>query len=274
MIDLKETLKKIIDNKSDYLVKEYERDLSYARKIQMSLIPDDFPETEKYRFYGKYLPADLIGGDLFDIKVIDEKYVIFYIADVVGHGVGAAMLTVFVKQSIEMTSTLYGKPIINSPKQVLEKLNKKMIETDFEGNPQVTIFYSILDVENLLLTYSSAGHHPSIIVREKNSEPILIGKNSMPVGWVKDLNLYEENIELKEKDKIILFTDGIFEFENKKNIDESFLNFVNKIIENREYPINKLIKNIIDEYEDSIKEKQEDDVAILGVEIKEFKRGE
>lgn len=271
MKDLINVLKKVIDIKSDSLLNEYERDLSYAKKLQRSLIIDEFPETDIYQFYGEYLPAETLGGDLFDVKVIDDNYVAFYIADVAGHGIPAAMLTFFVKQSIEMSSIILRKRIVNSPKQVIEKLNKKMIEADFEGSPHVTIFYAVLDLTSLTLTYSSAGHHPAVLLRKNIEEPILIGKTSKPVGWIKDLNVYEDNVELKEDDKVILFTDGLLEVTkiNKNDYDIAYKKFGEILNQNRNLNIEKLIKNIIKGVIEK-EEPRDDDIAILGLEIKKF----
>ncbi len=260
-------LKRKFTNSSVLLEKEYKKNLSYAKKIQMSLILKEFPKSDKFEFYGTYLPAETLGGDIFDIKQLDDQYFAFYIADVAGHGIASAMLTVFVKQSIEMTSTVLRQNIINSPKQVLDKLNKKLLETNFEGNPQVTMFYSILDIKMLSLVYSSAGHHPSVIIRKDKSEPILIGKPSLPLGWFKKIHLYENNTELQKGDKVILFTDGLFETIRETNYDKSFNNLIEIIKENRNLPIRKLINKIISIRKKSEEDSQQDDIAVLGVEI-------
>ncbi len=256
------------DSNNSILEKEYKKNLSYAKKIQMSLILKEFPKSDKYEFYGYYLPAETLGGDIFDIKILDNQYVAFYIADVAGHGIAAAMLTVFVRQSIEMTSTVFRRNIINSPKQVIDNLNKKLIETKFEGSPQVTIFYCILDIETLTLTYSSAGHHPAVLIRDAEKSPVLIGRPSLPVGWFEKINIYENTFELKQNDKLILFTDGIFELMETKDYEEAFNNFTEIIVANKNLTIKKLLSRIVETQKKIGEYTQLDDIAILGLEIK------
>lgn len=263
---IREKIRENSDN--SILEKEYKRNLSYAKKIQMSLILKEFPKSDKYEFYGYYLPAETLGGDIFDIKILDEQYIAFYIADVAGHGIAAAMLTVFVRQSIEMTSTIFRRSIVNSPKQVIDNLNKKLIETNFEGSPQVTIFYCILDVETLTLTYSSAGHHPAVLVRDDEKTPLLIGRPSLPVGWFEKINIYENSFELKQNDKLVLFTDGIFELMETKDYDKAFNNFTEIIVANKNLTIKKLLNRIVDTQKKIDDYTQMDDIAILGLEIK------
>ncbi len=266
---LLQKIKKHFTTKLPYTMeREYKRNLSYAKKIQMSLIPKSFPQTDQYEFSGYYSPTETMGGDIFDIKVLDDQYIAFYVADVAGHGIAAAMLTVFVKQSIEMTSTVFRRKIINSPKQVIENLNKKLIETNFEGNPQVTIFYCVFDINSLTLTYSSAGHHSSIVIRNNEKNLIYLGKHSLPAGWFENINLYENTFKLKHKDKLLLFTDGIFEATGIKDYDGAFKKFTQVIINNRELPIKKLLSKIVGIQKKVDNYIQQDDIAILGLEIK------
>ena len=178
----------------------------------------------------------------------------------------AAMLTVFVRQALEMTSTVLNKKILNSPIQVLKNLNKKLIEANFEGNPQVTIFYCIYSLEERTLTYSSAGHHPAVLLREKKDDLLLFGEPSVPLGWFEDIKFYEEEITLRKNDRILLFTDGLFE--NLPIKEDGYEYITNLILKNKNLSLKKLIKKIISEREKISPEEQDDDIAILGFNIK------
>lgn len=249
--------------------KELQINLNYAKKIQLSLLPRYLSKTSEYEFSAYYAPIETIGGDLYDALYVNDSYLVFYIADVAGHGIPAAMLTVFVKHSLEVFSYFQDKKMINSPLEVLKKLNKKMIDAKFEGHPQVTMFYCIYEVKTRILTYSSIGHPPAIYIK-KNNTIEQIGKPCLPGGWVMEMNLYEKQLELSEGDKIILYTDGLYEdLKKSTGFKDGFDVILNIIEHNKQLPISKLINKIVRE-RDKIKLKtQEDDIALLGFEIKE-----
>ncbi len=260
-------LKGLNDRESLKRLKEnYLRNLNYAKKIQMALLPQTPPETEQYNFEFYYSPAEIIGGDIYDIKFYRDQYVIFYLADVAGHGVPAAMLTVFAKQSLETTTKILNKEILNSPMQALKKLNEKLVDANFEGNPQVTIFYCIYSIEDKTLTYSSAGHHPAVLLRETEEKLIFFGKPSVPLGWFKDIKIYEDNIQLQSGDKIIIFTDGLFENLPVKGDEYDFI--CNVLLKNKDLSLNKIIKKLITERNKVSPDYQDDDIAILGFNVK------
>ncbi len=253
-----DSLKKLKDN--------YIRNLNYARKIQMALLPKELPSTDRYEFEAYYSPAEIIGGDIYDVILYENQYLIFYIADVAGHGVPAAMLTVFVREALKITSTVLNKTILNSPMQVLKELNKKLIDAEFEGSPQVTIFYCIYSLDDKILTYSSAGHHPAVLLRDERKDLLLLGEPSVPLGWFEDIKFYEEEFTLKENDKLLLFTDGLFE--NLPGIEDGY-EFINKIlVNNKKLSLKKIIKKMVSERNKIANKFQDDDIAILGFNVK------
>lgn len=249
---------------------EVQRNLNYARKIQLSLLPRFLPKTREYEFASYYSPIEAVGGDIYDVQYVNNNnYIVFYIGDVAGHGIPAALLTIFVKQSLEMFSYYQNKKIVNSPSEVIKKLNKKLIEAKFEGHPQATLFYCVYDINSKMLTYTSTGHPPAVYINNKN-EIQFIGQPCLPIGWEPEIKLYEKQIELKNSEKILLYTDGLFEDLKKfTQYKEGFDVIYNIIEKHKTLPIAKLINKIINEREEIKSNTQEDDIAILGFEIKE-----
>ncbi len=247
-------------------INEQIKDLNYARKIQKSLLPPDEIKINNCQFNAVYLPSRILSGDIYDVKPLNERYIAFYIGDVAGHGISAALLMVFVKLSIQMTTIIEGETIINSPKQVLEDLNRKFLEADFEGNPQLTIFYCVYDVYEKKLFYSSAGHHKSILIKTYKNSIKYFGRYSLPVGWFKKFKAYEEELQLEQGDKIILYTDGLIELPGIFNFTIGTEILKQKLKENYKQPIKKLIKILLPDLKNMNKE-QMDDIAILGMEV-------
>ena len=162
--------------------KELQLNLNYAKKIQLSILPKYLPKTKECEFSAYYSPIETIGGDLYDAQLIDNNYLVFYIADAAGHGVSAAMLMVYIKQNIEMFTYYQNKKVINSPMEVVKKLNIKLISDKFEGHPQVTMFYCVYNISEKILTYTSTGH-PQAVYLSKGIPVQSIGQTSMPIGW-------------------------------------------------------------------------------------------
>src|SRR5690606_25604965 len=75
------------------------KDIEYAKEMQLRLLPNTLPEDSTVTFNAEYLPAERLSGDFYNVIRLDEENLAIYIGDVAGHGVSAAMLTIFVNQN-------------------------------------------------------------------------------------------------------------------------------------------------------------------------------
>ena len=161
------------------LIKKQDRielDLSAAAEIQKSLLPKDpYSVSDVIEIAWKFRPCDKIGGDIFNIIPLNDACWAFYMIDVAGHGVQAAMIAVTVYQylqhqsGIHISGTMESIPAqeIRQPAKVLEFLDR---EYPFERfNSFITINYVILNTTTGPLTASSAGHPPPLILRKDGS---------------------------------------------------------------------------------------------------------
>ena len=157
------------------LIKKQDRielDLLAAAEIQKSLLPKDIHCSDVIKVAWKFRPCDKIGGDIFNIIPLNDEYWAFYMIDVAGHGVQAAMIAVTVYQYLQpqsgnrISGTMEPVPTqkIRRPAKMLEFLDR---EYPFERfNSFFTINYLILNTRTGTLTSSSAGHPPPIILRK------------------------------------------------------------------------------------------------------------
>ena len=106
-----------------------------------------------------------MSGDIYDVARVDEKHIGFYIADVDGHGMPAALLTMYLKQAIMMRETTGNSYRVFQPEKVLAKLNLRMTEQKLSGNQFVTCCYCLLNIETLELTFARGGHPYPILIR-------------------------------------------------------------------------------------------------------------
>jgi sigma-B regulation protein RsbU (phosphoserine phosphatase) len=195
-----------------------DKDLAAAAGIQRALLPHKAPENEALDFGWKFVPTDQVGGDIFNIFPLDEKQVGVYIIDVSGHGVPAAMMTLSVSQILsplhgEFTKTKIDRSPyyrIKSPTEVMEQLDLEYPIERF--GMYFTIFYMILNIEDATVCYSNAAHPPPLLLRKKGGVELLEEGGTI-IGFGGRIPFEEEKKLLEKGDKMILYTDGITEYE-------------------------------------------------------------
>ncbi len=199
--------------------KRLDDDLKAAAGIQQSLFPKNIPDMKNLAIAWKFMPSYMIGGDIFNVFRLDESHVGIYMIDVSGHGVPSALITVSVSQTLnpdsgnvtkKKTSRPPGYEII-SPRTVFETLDRDYPIERFDK--YFTIVYLIIDTKTGSLIYSNAAHPPPIIMRS-NGYSEYLDKGGTIIGMNDIVPFEEEQILLQEGDKIILYTDGIIEYQN------------------------------------------------------------
>lgn len=188
-----------------------EQDLELARQVQMAFLPRQAPDIAGYSFYQYYNPAQQIGGDYFDYLELDANRTAIIIADVVGHGVAAAMF--MAKLSAEAR---FAFAAIDDPRKAMAQLNDRI--TALEAERFITMSAIILDKSNHKATIVIAGHMPPIMYTDTNivTEP---GSDigGPPLGIMSDIEFDAFEITLQPGESLTMYTDGIFEAPNGKH---------------------------------------------------------
>lgn len=257
-----------------------EGDLAAAADIQSSLLPQKINSINHLTVSWKFKPCDKIGGDIFNMARLDDNHWGIYMLDVSGHGVPAAMVAVSVFQNLHpQTGRILMKSgdsqqarAYRSSARVLEKLD---LEYTFERfNNFFTINYVILNAATGNFTCSSAGHPPPIIIRQNGSLDIMASGNP-PIG-TRDLRLVDEQITFPEEkrklnsgDKLLLYTDGVFEYQNHQGEFYGNEQFHQKLKELKDRPISDLVDmqfQALMEFGNGVAPK--DDISLLGIEFR------
>ncbi len=190
---------------------QLEEDLEAGRKIQFKLLPPKQREIGPFTFNGFLFPSMHLSGDFLDYFPIDERYTGFYIADVSGHGVSSAFVTVFLKSFVQNALEQYHggveKDIIN-PDKLCSKLNRNLL--DERLGKYMTAFYAVMDSQTNTLTYTIAGQYPFPIITHMGSTRYLSGTN-VPLGLFPQSEYSAETISLDDIHEIILISDGVLE---------------------------------------------------------------
>ncbi|MCX5811347.1 MAG: SpoIIE family protein phosphatase [Proteobacteria bacterium] len=267
----------LIDKNRELTVKQkrLDEDLEAAGGIQRSLLPQKIPHIEGLDVAWKFLPSYLIGGDIFNIIQLDENNIAFYMIDVSGHGVPSALVTVSLSQILQpnignITKRKYDRPPgykIASPKEVMQALDNEYPLERFDK--YFTMTYLIINILDNTVFYSNAAHPAPVLLRH-NGNMEFLDKGGTIIGMGGIMPFEEEQKMLKERDKIILYTDGVVEFQNKNGEfygEERFYSLLetikNETVDNM---LNKVIASI-NNFGEGIIEFQ-DDITLVGIEYK------
>jgi PAS domain S-box-containing protein len=180
------------------------RDLEFAKKIQRGLLPKLPSGIPEYQLDVLYYPHDLVGGDFYDVLDAGPGKWGFLIADVRGHGVSAALYTMFLK-SIEETVADAAADPGRFMAGMNEHLGRVVLDESF-----ATALYAVLDVGRHELRYTNAGHPPPLR-RAVSGEVTMLESHGLPLGITSDSPYGESVLPLAPGDFVLAYTDGVTE---------------------------------------------------------------
>jgi len=188
---------------------EMERELALAQEVQQSILPRGLVDHGRFRFYHRYYPTGLLGGDYYDVATTGPNSFNAIVADVAGHGVPASLGTMLVKvmfwEASQRGQTSEG---------MLREMNRRLLH--FMARHQyVTAFVLNVDGETSRVNGASAGGpHPVILSKTKLRRAHEWRLNGLPLGALEE-KLYStpdsQSITLEPGDRILMYTDGLLD---------------------------------------------------------------
>lgn len=191
-----------------------ELDQMAGRQVQSSLLPITPFRKNDYEIAHKIVPSLYLSGDFVGYNVIFDRYLVFYVADVSGHGASSAFLTVLLKFILNRilrrhTAQNDVTAMERAPEGFIEHINKQIIALGLDKH--LTILSACVDMERNLLRYSVAAHMPMPVFVSDGDVRMLPGKGK-PVGIFNDCSWEIEEIALPEKFALVTVSDGVLEF--------------------------------------------------------------
>jgi serine phosphatase RsbU (regulator of sigma subunit) len=248
------------------LVDNLSEQLRLAGLVQQDFLPTQLPNTNKVRWATSFLPAEWVSGDIYDIVRIDEQHIGFYVADVVGHGIPAALLTIFLKQALAMRETVDNNYRVLSPVEVMKNLNVRLATQKLSGYQFATCCYSLLNTETLQLTYARAGHPYPILIRP-NEKPQRLEIRGSLLGIFAKSEYVQQTIQLAPGDKLLLYSDGAEPFVGGLNDPTSF-NFSEKFCEIKNLPLVEMMDKFSSFIQNQpVAPSEVDDITAVALEI-------
>ncbi len=180
-------------------------DLELAHELQQRFLPQRKPESDKFSFFSYYRPMQQVGGDYFDYVLLPNNKIAIVVADVVGHGIPAALL--MAKVSAE---SRFALATAETAVKAVERMNNNL--SDLNIDRFVTFVVGMLDLDSNKMEIVNAGHMPPIVRRNSGEiEEIAIEEAGLPLGIMEDFEYESVTIDIEPGDVVVMYTDGINE---------------------------------------------------------------
>ncbi|MDH5752760.1 MAG: fused response regulator/phosphatase [Deltaproteobacteria bacterium] len=237
-------------------------DLESARSVQMALLPSEYPAHDGFKVGACYLPAERVGGDLFDVVQLNGgRKMGVLIVDVCGHGVAAAFITAMTKLSFQNACRRSLDPSV-----VLSKMNNELMENIHDG--YVTAFYAVYDYDTHELAYASGGHPPIKIYRPGQKDLITLESQATFLGIFPDVEYTTDVFQAQPGDRIFFYTDGLYESQNIEGEPFGMERVASRIRNSDGQEIqtclDMLLKDLVDHVEGVA---FDDDITMVGLDI-------
>jgi sigma-B regulation protein RsbU (phosphoserine phosphatase) len=253
-----------------------EDDLKAAAWMQQRLLPLPMQQARGVRSAWRLQPSGYIAGDIFNLFALDENEIGFYLLDVCGHGVPAAMMSVTLSMVLTPNAT-HGSPLkrydattglsqVLSPKDAVHELNQRFQSKD---DRYFTIIYGIFDTRSSVLRFAQAGHPSPILVR-RGEEPVILGSGGMPIGLWPEIEFDCFDISVAPGDRVLLYSDGVTECVSSDGQvfgDERLLMYLR---EQQSCPLEEMVTQLLAEITIWHGNSEfADDISLLAIEITE-----
>ncbi len=181
-------------------------ELQLAAAVQMESLPTKMPIVPNIDFQVLFRPCGYVSGDIYDVQRLDEHHVGFFIADAVGHGVPAALMTMIIGRSI-ITKRVTGDHYeLVPPSDVLRNLNDAMLAHQGGSSRFATAVYGVVDCRDRTVTLASGGHPPAIRVR--NGEFSTVPAGGPLLGVLECEEFEQTTFQLEQDEILIMHSDG------------------------------------------------------------------
>ena len=183
-------------------------EMDIAAKIQMSALPDGFPEHSEFDLYARMKPAKEVAGDFYDFFFVDEDHLVMLIADVSGKGVPAALFMMKGKEILKNSALKGGKP-----SEILRAANEELVQGN-DTNMFITVWLGILEISTGIITAANAGHEYPFVIGEDGFFRMYKDKHGFICGAMEGSRYTDYTITLPKGSGVFVYTDGVSEAMN------------------------------------------------------------
>lgn len=188
---------------------EIDQEMRLAGRLQRDFLPRALPDVPGWTFSVFYRPASWVSGDLYDVFRLDDHHIGVLLADAMGHGVAAGLLTMFLRQALVTRGIAGDQTVVLTPAAALEHLHQALLRQQLPNSQFVTAAYALLDLRSGELRIARAGH-PYPLHLLANGEITEVRTNGSLLGLADvPIEFEETTVQIKQGDKLVLYTDGV-----------------------------------------------------------------
>ena len=246
---------------------------AWAQAIKLS---GGSPDITSVKLAWNYSPCDELAGDFLNFFPLDDRYLAAFVVDVSGHGVASSLLAVTVGRVmtplVSKTSLLVkpgqedGEKFIVPPAEVAYELNNRFPMED-QGNLYFTMVYGVLDKQTQEFRFVSAGH-PNVVHVPAGEKARLVETADMAIGWIEDTEFEQHSLQLKDGDRIYLYSDGVPEAMDHDLEEFGDKRMLDSLAESSAESVKTSVESLFNQVHDWCEQNgAKDDVSILGIEI-------
>jgi sigma-B regulation protein RsbU (phosphoserine phosphatase) len=266
-----------LENANAALQSAYERienDIKAAAWVQHNLLPPPDFKAQGVACSWCFRPSSYMSGDIFNFFAVDERHVGFYLLDVSGHGVPAALRSVAL--SLVLTPDgAHNSPLkrydadcggvnVVRPSEVISELNERFQAKD---DKYFTMSYGVFDSRTSLLHLAQAGNPNPVLIRQ-GREVKTLSSGGMPVGLWPDIDFDSVEIPFTRGDRLVLYSDGISECANANREEFGDARLLDYLSTTTDLPLGDMLNGLERELERWHGSAEfEDDVSLLALEL-------
>jgi serine phosphatase RsbU (regulator of sigma subunit) len=220
-------------------------ELRLAARLQRDFLPKSMPQVGRVTFHTIFRPAGYVSGDLYDVTRLDETHVGFYLADAVGHGMPAALLTMFLKMALvtkEITPAGYR---LLTPGETMARLNDALVAQNLSHATFATALYGVIDTAKLEVQIARGGHpNPALIGADGTIRDI--SADGSLLGIFPGEQFETRTAQLQPGDRLLVFTDGVeVAFSPDQNVD--VMRWRQEVYDRRLLPTEQLLSGLVEQ---------------------------
>ena len=245
-------------------------DLDMAARIQQKILHQEFPvfpDDTRFDIYANMIAAKHVGGDFYDFFKFDDDHIAFFIGDVAGKGMPAAIYMAVCRTMLKAIGSE-----VEDPAECLFKVNNMLIP-ESEASTFVTVFYGILNIKTGLLRYCNGGHNLPYLLTKDGEVKMLVDVGGLLLGMFENAPYEMGSIQLSPGDTVISFTDGVTEAENEEEQyfdEERVVAFLDK---NAHKSMTSQVKGLFLEVMKFVgSAAQSDDITVLSLRLNETEK--
>lgn len=182
-------------------------------EVQKSLMPESPLSAGEYQISHSIVPSLYLSGDFVGYNVVLGRYLLFYFADVSGHGASSAFVTVLLRFMVGRVIRRHQleedyAALAMAPQGLVEHINSQMLATGL--GKHMTLFAGSVDMDNNVMRYVAGAQLPPPILVVDGKAVFLPGKGK-PVGIFEDVSWHVEELKMPVRSSLVLLSDGVFD---------------------------------------------------------------